>query len=155
MWNHVIGLYPSDNRVVLAYSNRAEFFQQEGKPREALNDLLMVVQWNQNNDNALEKIGKIYGKDLHDMANSFKYFQQALQANPQNLEVIKDLVTVYGMQGDFKKSLEYSFRGLEIKKDDAFLLYNVGVNYNYLGQVDLGKDYMNKAFEIDPSLKGK
>jgi protein O-mannosyl-transferase len=155
LWNNVIRRYPSDNRIVIAYANRAQFFQLEGKPLEALKDLLVVADWNPKDENALDMVGKIYGKELHDMETSIKYFQQALQANPRNLEVIKDLATVYGMKGDFKQSLEYSFRGLEISKNDPFLLYSAGVNYSNLGQLDLGKSYIKKAIEIDPTLNHK
>ena len=155
LWNNVVRLYPLDNRISLPYANRAQFFQIEGKPREALNDLLLVAKWNQKDDNALDKIGKIYGQELHDLETSIIYFQQAYQANPQNLVVINDLATVYGIKGDFNKSLEYSLRGLEINKNDPFLLNNAGLSYINLGQLTLGQEYIKKATDIEPTLKRK
>ncbi|MCX6305343.1 MAG: hypothetical protein NT040_10265 [Bacteroidetes bacterium] len=153
LWNNVIRLYPLDNRVAIAYFNRAQFYQLENKPQEALKDLLVVVDWNQKDDNALHKIGKIYGKELRDVGTSLIYFQKAYDANPMNLEVLQDMATAYGMKGDFKNSLEYSLKGLEINKNDPFLLYNTGINYTNLGQAALGQTYIKKAIEIDPSLK--
>ena len=153
LWNNVVRLYPLDNRIAIAYSNRARYFQLEGKPREALNDLLLVAEWNPKDDNALEKIGIIYGKELNDMDNSIRFFELALEANPRNLEALKDMATAYGIKGEFKKSLECSLRGLGADKNDAFFLYNAGINYINLGQAPLGQDYIKKAIAIDPALK--
>ena len=152
LWSNVIDLYPADSRVTLAYSNRAQYLQSEGKPREALQDMLLVAQWNPKDDNALDRIGRIYGKDMHDLQGSIRYFQMAYQLNPKNLDAIIDLATVYGMTGDFNRSLEFSLKGLEIDKNDAALLYNAGITYSNLGQVKLGKDYMDRAIKTDPSL---
>jgi hypothetical protein len=153
LWNNVIGIYPSDNRVVIAYANRASYYQQEGKPREALKDLLVVAGWNPMDDNSLEKIGKIYGKELNDLGTAIKYFQLAYKANPKNLEVIKDLATVYGIMGNFNQSLEYSLMGLEMSKDDALLMYNAGASYSNLGQLEKGQAFIKKAIEKDPTLR--
>jgi len=152
LWSNVIDLYPADSRVTLAYSNRAQYLQSEGKPKEALQDMLLVAQWNPKDDNALDRIGRIYGKDMHDLQGSIRYFQMAYQLNPKNLDAIIDLATVYGMTGDFNRSLEFSLKGLEIDKNDAALLYNAGITYSNLGQVKLGKDYMDRAIKTDPSL---
>ena len=155
LWSNAVRNYPSDNRYALAFANRANFYQMDGKPREALKDLLLVAGWNKKDDNVLDKIGKIYGKDLNDLETSVMYFQQAYQVNPQNLEVIKDMTTIYGIKGDLNKSLEYSLKGLEIDKNDAFLLYSAGVSYSNLGQQALGKQYIDKAIALDPSLRRK
>jgi len=155
LWNNVIRIYGPDPRIAIAYTNRAYFFLLEDKPREALEDLLLVAGWNPKDDESLEKIGKIYGKDLKDLDTSLRYFNQAYEANPRNIEVIKDLVTAYGFKGDFNKSLEYALKGLKIKGHDAFLLYNAGITYSNLGQAALGQDYIKKAIAIDPGLKRK
>ena len=155
LWNNTIQLYPLDNRIALVYGNRSQYYQMAGKPAQELKDLLVVVQSNPKDDVCLEKIGKIYGADLHDQESANTWFAKAYEANPQNIEVIKDLVIVYGMKGDFNKSLEFSLKGLEIEKNDAFLLYNTGITYRNLGKPDLAKDYIRKAGEIDPKFAGK
>jgi len=155
LWNNVIRTYPLDPRIAIAYTNRAYFLISEGKPREALKDLLLAVDWNPKDDNSLEKIGKIYGKEMQDLETSIIYFNQAYQANPGNIDVIKDLATAYGIKGDYKSSLNFALNGLKINGNDAFLLYNTGLTYSNLGQQALGQEYINKAFKIDPGLKGK
>ena len=155
LWSNVIRLYPLDNRVTIAYASRSQFYQGEGNPREALKDLLLVAEWNPKDDNALDRIGKIYGKELNELETSFKFFQQAYQANPQNLIVINDLATAYGIKGDYSTSLEYTLKGLEINKNDAALLYTAGLTYSNLGQLALGKEYFDKAAAIDSTYKRK
>jgi len=155
LWDNVIRIYPQDNRIALVYANRAQCLLADDKPKEALSDLLVVVHSNSKDDHALDKIGKIYGKYLHNIDSSLYYFKLAEQANPQNFEAITDLTIAYGIKGDLHKSLEYALRGLAINKNDAHLLFNAGITYSHLGQQALGEEYFKKAFEIDPSLKPK
>jgi len=155
LWDNVIRIYPSDNRVALAYANRAQAYQEQGKTREALQDYLLVSQWNPKDENALDKIGKIYGKDLHDLETSIKYFNEAHRINPAYLDAIIDLATAYGIKGRYDSSLVYSMKGLAIDSNDAFLLFNAGITYSNLGRAALGKAYMDRAVKLDPSLKPK
>ena len=152
LWSNVIHNNPFDSRIALAYTNRAQFYLLEGMPKEALNDLLILAEWTPKDDEVLEKIGKIYGRDFNDLETSIIYFQKAYLSNPRNVEVLKDLATVYGIKGDLKKSLEYSLIGLKINKNDAFLLYNTGTTYKNLGQEALGREYIKKAKQNDPTL---
>jgi len=155
LWSHAISIYPDDNRIALVYENRALYYQLINRPKDALTDFIKVSEWNPNNANILEVIGKIYGKELNDIETSIQYFEHAHNVNPNNLNVIQDLVTAYGIKGDFNKSLDYSLIGLKIDDKNAFLLFNVGITYTNLGQADIGKQYIEKAIKIDPSLRPK
>jgi len=155
LWSHAISINPDDNRIALVYENRALYYQLINRPKDALPDFIKVSEWNPKNDNILEVIGKIYGKELNDIETSIKYFEHAHNVNPNNLNVIQDLATAYGIKGNFNKSLEYSLKGLKIDDKNAFLLFNVGITYTNLGQSDIGKQYIEKAIKIDPSLRPK
>ena len=155
LWSHAISIYPNDNRIALVYENRALYYQIINRPKDALPDFIKVSEWNPKNDKILEVIGKIYGKELKDIETSIQYFEQAHTVNPNNLNVIQDLATAYGIKGDFNKSLEYSLIGLKIDDKNAFLLFNVGITYTNLGQAELGKKYIERAVKIDSTLKLK
>ena len=152
LWGNAIGIYPNDNRIALVYENRAIYYQLLGKPKEALSDFLKVAEWNPKNANTLQLIGKIYGKDLNDLTNSIQYFEAAYSLMPKDLNLIQDMVTAYGIKGDFGKSLEYSFIGLKVDAKNAFLLYNAGITYTNMGQLELGEQFIARAIEIDPSM---
>jgi len=155
LWSHTINIYPNDNRIALVYENRALYYQITGKSQKALADFLKVAVWNPRNENTLSVIGKIYGKDLKDIDASIRYFEQAYSVNPNKINVIQDLATAYGIKGNFNKSLEYSLKGLQIDDKNAFLLFNAGITYTNIGQTDLGQQYLDRAFQLDPSLKPK
>ena len=155
LWSNVIRIYPSDNRIAMAYENRARYYVLDGKPREALGDLQQLLQSNTRNEEIWYKAGKIYQKDLKNTDSAFWYFLRAYEVNPLNVDVIKDLSASYGMKGDYKKSLELSLHGLELYKDNPPLLFNTGITYCRIGQVELGQKYMNKALALDPSVKPK
>jgi len=153
LWADVIGKFPNDNRVKIAYANRSMYYERIKKYDLALKDLLTITALNPKDDNILENIGKIYGQNMNDLATSLIYLEKAYEANPMNLEVLKDLGTAYGIAGDARKSIDYSLKGLAIQPDDAFLLMNTGIGYQNLGDPVKGKEYIDRAIRIDPSLK--
>ncbi|MFZ4799367.1 MAG: glycosyltransferase family 39 protein, partial [Bacteroidia bacterium] len=152
LWSNTISINPNDNRIALVYENRALYYQIMGRPEKALSDFLKVSEWNSKNANTLQLIGKIYGKDLNDLGKSILYFEKAYLLNPNDLSLIQDMVTAYGIKGDYGKSLEYSLLGLKIDDKNAFLLYNAGITYTNIGQLELGKQYIAKALETDPTI---
>lgn len=153
LWSDVIGKYPNDNRVQIALINRALYYEQIKKYDLALKDNLEVVELNPKDDNTLERIGKIYGKNMNDLTKSLTYLERAYEANPNNLEILKDLGTAYGIAGNAQKSIDYSLKGLAIQPHDAFLLMNAGIGYQNLGDTVKSKEYIDEAVRIDPTLK--
>jgi len=153
LWNDVIHQYPDDSRVTLAIYNRATYYYEIEKISEALKDYQTVAKYNPGDDNVLGKIGKIYGQKLNNLDNALLFLQSAYKINPANLEVLRDLGTTYGMKGDLRRSLEYSLKGLELKADDALLLFNAGIAYKNMGEDEKGDNYIAKAHKIDPTLK--
>jgi tetratricopeptide (TPR) repeat protein len=120
---------------------------------EALKDYLLAASMNQNDDVVLEKIGRIYGKEMHNIDSALIYFTRAYEKNTQNLDAISGLAIVYGIKGDLGKSLQFSLAGLKIKGDDPPLLYNIGITYKNLGEKEKGEEFLQRAFRLDPSLK--
>ena len=153
LWGDVIDKYPNDGRILIAYTNRAIYYEHLKKYDFALKDYLTIVGVNPKDDVNLERIGKIYGQNMNDLAKSLAYLEKAYEVNPKNLEVIKDLGTAYGIAGEGRKSLEYSLKGLAIQPDDAFLMMNTGIAYQNLGDLAKGKEYIDRALKIDPGLK--
>jgi len=153
LWTDVIEKYPGDNRIILPIANRANYFYLENRMQESLKDYLLASSLNPNDDVVLEKIGRIYGKELHQVDSAFRYFKIAYEKNPQNLDAISGLAIVYGMKGDLKNSLQYSLAGLKIKGDDPSLLYNTGITYKNLGENEKGEEFLQRAARLDPSLK--
>jgi len=153
LWTDVIEKYPGDNRIMLPIANRANYFYLENRMPEALKDYLLAASINPNDDMVLEKIGRIYGKEMNNLDSAFRYLTRAYEKNNNNPDVLSGLAVVYGMKGDLKKSLQFSLAGLKFKGDDPSLLYNIGITYQNLGEKEKGEEFLKRAFRLDPSLK--
>jgi tetratricopeptide (TPR) repeat protein len=94
---------------------------------------VVISSNNPRNDNALECIGRIYGKYYHDLGKAVESLERAYAVNPKNPTVLKSLGVAMGLKGDFKRSLDYLLQAYEIDKTDTTLLQNIAASYNYLG----------------------
>ena len=91
LWTDVMEKYPNDNRIMLPVANRANYFYQEKRMPEALSDYLLATSINPNDDVVLEKIGRIYGKEMNKMDSAMFYFLKAYEKNNKNYDVLTDL----------------------------------------------------------------
>jgi protein O-mannosyl-transferase len=152
LWSDVIAKYPDDNRIMLPIVNRANYFYMEKRMPEALQDYLNATSINPNDDIVLEKIGRIYGKEMNNIDSALFYFKQAYEKNNKNFDVLTDLGTVFGMRGDLRNSLEYSLQALRINENDPALLYNIGTTYQNLGEPEKAREFFEKEAKINQSL---
>jgi len=148
LWSDVMERYPNDCRIMLPIANRANYYYLEKRMPEALKDYLLANSCNAADDAVLEKIGRIYGKEMNKMDSAFYYFTQAYQKNPKNYDVLTDLGIVYGMMGDPRNSLQYSLEALKINDKDASLLYNIGITYKTLGDEAKATEFMDRSARI-------
>jgi tetratricopeptide (TPR) repeat protein len=149
LWTDVMEKYPNDNRIMLPVANRANYFYQEKRMPEALSDYLLATSINPNDDVVLEKIGRIYGKEMNKMDSAMFYFLKAYEKNNKNYDVLTDLGIVCGMRGDLKNSLAYSLEALKINPNDPALCYNIGITYQNLGETEKAKEFLDKSAKIN------
>jgi tetratricopeptide (TPR) repeat protein len=155
LWSDVIEKYPDDNRILLAIANRANYYYLENRMPEALQDYLLAASINPSDDAVLEKIGRIYGKEMNNLDSALVYFERAYARNNRNYDVLTDLGIVHGMRGDLKSSLDYSLQALEINPNDPALLYNIGITYQNLGQPEQAKEFLDKSAKLNASANAK
>lgn len=149
LWTDVINKYPGDGRILLAIANRANFFYLENRMPEALKDYLLAASINPNDDAVLEKIGRIYGKEMNKMDSALYYLQKAYSRNNRNYDVLSDLGIVLGMRGELRSSLDYSLQALQISRSDASLLYNIGITYQNLGEPGKAKEFLELSAKMN------
>jgi uncharacterized membrane protein (Fun14 family) len=132
LWSDALQQYP-DGRMNFIYEKRAEQYLSKDMYEPALADYVVISSNNPRNDNALECIGRIYGKYYHDLGKAVESLERAYAVNPKNPTVLKSLGVAMGLKGDFKRSLDYLLQAYEIDKTDTTLLQNIAASYNYLG----------------------
>ena len=105
--------YPAKNRV--RFGQRFE--------KELIDDLAFHYQ-----------MGKVYCQELNQLDVGANHFKRCLDINPNFPGALKDLGTVYGMQGKFQESNIYFLRAHEIDQSDPQVLQGLILNYQNLGQ---------------------
>jgi len=150
LWSDAIQKYP-DGRLNFIYEKRAERYLLTDQFESAMADYLTISANDPRNENALEAIGRIYGKYYHDMGKAVENLEKAYAVNPRNPSVLKSLGVAMGIQGNFKKSLDYLLQAYEVDKSDTTLLRNISSSYFNLGMTDKGNEYQ----QLFIALKGK
>jgi len=145
LWSDVLRQYP-DGRMNFIYEKRAEQYLNKEQYEAALADYLVISANDPRNDNALECIGRIYGKYYNDLGKAIENLEKAYTINPKNPFVLKSLGVAMGLKGNFPRSLDYLLQAYKLDKVDTTLIRNIAASYNYLGQ-------QKKALEFDSIAK--
>ncbi|MEI6435641.1 MAG: hypothetical protein WCP32_12405 [Bacteroidota bacterium] len=150
LWSDALRQYP-DSRLTFIYDKRAQLYLSRDIYEPALSDYLIITANEPRNDNALECIGRIYGKYYNNLGKAIEYLEKAYTINPKNPTVLKSLGVAMGIKGDFQRSLDYMLQSYNIDKTDTNLLMNISASYNNLRMPEKAKVYD----ELAKSLKSK
>jgi tetratricopeptide (TPR) repeat protein len=75
-------------------------------------------------------------------------FQEAYKMNPTNIDVLLNLANCYGMLGDYENSIEYNNKIISLKPDEERAYRNNAINYEKQGELELSKQFLDKANTI-------
>ena len=144
LWSNALDQYP-DGRLNFIYEKRAERNLLKDQYEAALADYLVISANDPRNENALESIGRIYGKYYNDMGKAVENLEKAYAVNPKNPSVLKSLGVAMGIKGDFPKSLDYLLQAYQIDKSDTSLMRNISASYFNMGNAAKGKEFNQLA----------
>ena len=88
-----------------------------------------------------------------DLQKALELYQKSVTLDPNYDDGYFNLGSTYGTLGQFDKAIENFKKCLEIRPDYAQAYYFLGLTYNNLKQFDEGKKYLDKAYQLDPTLK--
>jgi hypothetical protein len=147
LWSDVLQKYP-DGRLNFIYEKRAEQYLDKDLYEAALNDYMIITANDPRNENALESIGRIYGKYYHDLGKAIENLEKAFTINPKNPQVLKSLGVAMGIKGDFRQSLDYMLMAYDLDKTDTILLQNISAGYNNIGMPEKAKEFDHLAKSV-------
>lgn len=100
------------------------------------------------------RLGKWYGEDLGHPEWAQPYYQQVMQLDPNNAQVLRQMASIYRLGAQWQKMGEALTRALDVavaNEDRKVILFDLGeLLEKYMDQVDQGIAYYRRAFEIDP-----
>ncbi len=123
LWTHVLKYY---NKIDTPYSNRAQFYRDQGNINQALADYTKAIEVNPNKGSTYNSRGKTYF-DLGGPQNDQNLVQQAI--------------------ADYTK-------GMEFAPELGELYANRGAALGYLGKNQAALLDLNKAIELEPNKPG-
>ncbi len=146
-----IKIYPtySDafNQTGVAYYKMGNF----EKSREFL---LQAQNYNNQNAEVKSNLGSVYFS-LGQKDKAEEMYRQALTLNPNYVDALRNLGSVCGETSRYDEALIYFLRALKIEPLNSTLLYYIGLTYRFKKDEANANTYLNKAYELNPNLRGK
>ncbi|HTM43632.1 MAG TPA: tetratricopeptide repeat protein, partial [Polyangiaceae bacterium] len=100
------------------------------------------------------RLGKWYGEDLGHPEWAQPYYQQVMQLDPTNAQVLRQMASIYRLGAQWQKMGEALTRALDVavaNEDRKIILFDLGeLLEKYMDQMDQGIAYYKRAIEIDP-----
>lgn len=89
-----------------------------------------------------------------DHENGEKLIGEVIARKPGDKQLIRDVATALFDIKNYDKSLAYCQKLLELDIKDGKALYQAGLCFQKMGQVERGMQMCDKAIELDPTLAG-
>ena len=94
-------------------------------------------------------IGVCY-KELEDYETAIKFFSESLELHKTESDVYNELGIALFIVGDIAKAIEVFTEGIENISDDYKLLFNRGLGYLQLGELNNAYTDISSAWELNP-----
>jgi tetratricopeptide (TPR) repeat protein len=108
--------------------------QQKAMVDRAAAPLLEAVSKSPDDFEAVVNLGNVY-YDGNQYPDAIKYYQRALEINPNNADVRTDLGTAYWYIGDADRAIAEFKKSLKIRPDHPGTLFNMGI-VEWQGKMD-------------------
>jgi tetratricopeptide (TPR) repeat protein len=100
------------------------------------------------------RISKWYGENLGHPEYAQPYYQQIMQLDPNNVQVLRQMAAIHRQQGQWQKVGETLTRAYDVavaNEDRKVVLVELGeLLEKNMGQSDQGISYYKRALEVDP-----
>jgi tetratricopeptide (TPR) repeat protein len=166
---HLARIYTYLNRVEDCFSLLEEASKRNPNSFLILSSLAEFYSWSREREKAFEVSQKalrlnphylggwvISGMakyEQHKYDDAIKYFEKALEIEPENKIVRINYAHSLGATGRPDEALEVFSRLHEEYPQEAEVFYGLGLVHNSIGEIDKARVYVKKAVELDPSPK--
>ena len=127
----------------LTYYDQA--LQLDPNYREAINNRALT----------LRDAGKYAGEQENNPVKAEAYLRQALEALPNDYETLRLLGVATGIQRKTDEAIRYFSQAAQVEPDNADAWLNLAIAYYQAGRQDEGRQYEQKALDLDPEVLQK
>jgi tetratricopeptide (TPR) repeat protein len=128
--------------------------QHAGNNQEALNDFKAAIAKDPANAYAYYDLGVVYQENLHDSTDAINAYNKAILAKPDYKPALFNLAILQTPSNPQAAISTYQ-QLLALNKNDANVLFNLGLLLIAQGQTQQGQADVSKAVFINPALKSR
>lgn len=134
-----------------AHLIRAFCLKDEGDTVGAIRTLQLVIDQDPQEIKAFLELGYLYQLKRNPIA--INYYQNALQIDPNNIEINYNLAMLYQELEDYPHAIDQYKMLLSVDPKNKHALHNIGyIQLNYLENNEEAISFFNKAIDIDPEF---
>ena len=90
--------------------------------------------------------------DKGNIKTARNYCFRALQIDPENTNVLKEIGFLYNMEKNWKRALEYMHRAIESSEENSVAYFHLGQVKVGMGEDEKAMKWFKKAAELDPEI---
>jgi tetratricopeptide (TPR) repeat protein len=94
-----------------------QVLSDEGEINEAINCLIDSLRWDSKNTYALLMMGNIFARNKDDIETAMRYYDQALEINPNDNIAINNIGANLLQQDKFEEAKKYFYKALELNSE--------------------------------------
>lgn len=146
LWSNVAKIFPDDPT---AYNNRGNYFYEQGKTKEALQDLDRALALDPRFFDTYISRGKIY-RQTNQLDKAMQDYSKAIGIKPEDPDVYNNRGNVYFSMNKFNEAIADYNKVLQYNPNDSRALGNMGAVYARLQKWPEAMDKLNKAIRLNP-----
>ena len=154
--NEAIRIHPTYKNAYLLLGNAHQYLNKFEVAVQYYNQALTLDPGYPDAENnltlAYRNGGKYFGEVERNNNKALQYLTLAYQRNPDDIETLRLLGIVYGIQQNGAKAVEFLEKALQLQPDNPSIMFNLGIAYRNFGNPERGQQLIQEAQKLDPSL---
>jgi tetratricopeptide (TPR) repeat protein len=155
--NEAIRIHPNYKNAHLLLGNAYNYLQEFDQAVAAYQRALAIDpnyrDARRNLGITYKDAGKYYGETMNQLDKAIQYLNKAYEILPEEYEVLRLLGVAHGIKGNGLKAVEYFTLAANQNPQDAQAWMNLATAHSAIGNNELGLQYREKAFQLDPGLR--
>ena len=144
-----ISVYPAYHD---AYGQLGLAYYRDKNYEKALENYNLAIKYKPNFPLVYSNMGIIFFEN-GDLAKAKECYLNAVKYDPRMVDALRNLGVVYALEKNFREAIKNFSEALKYAPDDPTMNFYLGSAYRDSGREDLGKPYLEKAYQLNPSLR--